>query len=541
MSRPNPLILFTVLFGVFVAYSWLSLRAGALLISEHEGDTFHLLDILLRMQEGQVPHIDFVTPIGILAFLPIHVFLDLGYGAGTSILYAQILVAGALLPLVFYTAWSRLSPKAGYLFGAFTMVLILALSFGGRAEDLSISMHYNRWAWAIGSLLILLAFAPKRIHTSQILDGIVVGLCFAILALLKVTFFVGLLPGVAGILLLRRQIPTLVAAAIVGVGFALVATVMGGVQFWFGYFGDLLTVSSTDVRPHPSASLSELIGSPKTAAFSILGFTFYWMVSRAGLRAESFGLLLLIPGCFFITYQNFGNDPKWVVPLAALLVAYSSAFQENEAFTSEYRRLMISLPAAAILLFLPSILTVSLSTVRHAFQPVDEYSALLPTQTAHQDIATSTKRGTTLTARVELDVLGSPWLPYREAADRPDPKVLNGVTFPECQLLAGMLSWFDALTNELGELGTPEGSQLFVADLLVAFWLFGPYEPLQGGAPWYYGNLSGLENADYLVVPKCGFVPEARNIIIDELNASDIPLSTVADTELLALFAVGQP
>ena len=85
------------------------------------------------------------------------------------------------------------------------------------------------------------------------------------------------------------------------------------------------------------------------------------------------------------------------------------------------------------------------------------------------------------------------------------------------------------------------GWQLFVADLLVAFWLFGPYEPLQGGAPWYYGNLSGLENADYLVVPKCGFVPEARNIIIDELNASDIPLSTVADTELLALFAVGQP
>ena len=85
MSRPNPFILFGILLisgGIMAA---LSLSKGALLISAHEGDTYHLLDILFRMEMGLKPHQDFMTPLGLLSLWPILVFLKAGYGIGTAI------------------------------------------------------------------------------------------------------------------------------------------------------------------------------------------------------------------------------------------------------------------------------------------------------------------------------------------------------------------------------------------------------------------------------------------------------------------------
>lgn len=541
MSRPNPLILFTVLFGVAGVLSWLALRPGALLIAEHEGDTYHLLDILFRMQQGQFPHQDFMTPIGILAFLPIDVFLSRGFGVGFSILYAQVFVFVVLSPLIFYVAWSRLSPKTAYVFAAFSAAMILAISFGGPSTDLAISMHYNRWAWAVTYSVIVLAFLQPVGARWPVLDGILIGLCLGLLVLTKITFFVALVPGIAAVLLKRGESRMLLATIAGGLLVAAVASAFLGIGYWFGYAADLLAVSSSEIRPYPSASIQELIGSAETFGLSIIAFLAFLLVRRSDLDAEALGLVLLIPGFFYITYQNYGNDPKWLFPIAVLLIMLRPALGEKVHRGLDLRIAMTSVATAALLLFLPSAMNMVLSPVRHSAQDISDFSPLLPAQPDHLDIATAKTRATTVSALVQLDVEGSVWFDYREAANRADLLTLNDIEFPECQLMAGTQSWFDALSNELARLNTPEGSQLFVADILAAFWLFGPYEPLQGGAPWYYGNLSGLENADYLVIPKCGFVPEARNIIIGELIEAELQLTTIADTELMALFTVDQP
>ena len=59
----------------------------------------------------------------------------------------------------------------------------------------------------------------------------------------------------------------------------------------------------------------------------------------------------------------------------------------------------------------------------------------------------------------------------------------------------------ETLGAELVDAGVPEGSRLFTADLLAAYWFFAPVVPPEGSAPWYYGQLTGLENTDYVMVP----------------------------------------
>ena len=53
MSRSNPFV-FAIAMLIFVAlFGGASLMQGGLYIDTHEGDTYHLMDILFRMELGQ--------------------------------------------------------------------------------------------------------------------------------------------------------------------------------------------------------------------------------------------------------------------------------------------------------------------------------------------------------------------------------------------------------------------------------------------------------------------------------------------------------
>ena len=541
MSRPNPLVLLSILIVTFLGFSWLGLRPGALLISAYEGDTYHLLDILFRMEQGLVPHIDFMTPLGVLSFLPINLFLAQGFGVGQSILWSQVFVAAILFPTIYYTSWSRLSPKTGYVFAAFTIMQVLALSYGGAEPGLSISMHYNRWGWAIGFLIILLAFAPTRGRSLPYLDGFLLGAGLSSLVFLKVTFFVALLPGIAVVLCLNRRWVIISVTVATGVAIALFATIVMGVEFWLHYVEDLLVVSASDIRPNAGVAFGDLLSQSSTLAITVIGLLVYLLVSRAGHRAEAFGLLFLLPGCFFITYQNFGNDPKWLVPMSALMVVLRPEPGTRIAHGTDIHTGLTALCTASILLFLPSALTLAMSPLRHASKDFTAYEPMLPALPAHHDILVRRDRGYTLIAQVELDVPGSLWFDHREPTERSEPLSLAGIKLPECKLKAGSLAWFNEISADLAEAELPSGSQLFVTDIYAAFWLFGDFAPLENGAPWYYGSLSGMQNADFVLVPKCSFVSPERAVMVGELEASDFTLTPVRNNELYVLYSVAQP
>ena len=71
MSRPNPAVFIAFLVAVIVVLGSVTLAKGGFYLAKHEGDTLHLLQILFRMASGEWPHLDFMTPIGLLAFAPV--------------------------------------------------------------------------------------------------------------------------------------------------------------------------------------------------------------------------------------------------------------------------------------------------------------------------------------------------------------------------------------------------------------------------------------------------------------------------------------
>ncbi len=539
MSRPNTFVFTGILALLGGVMAFMALSKGVLLITAHEGDIYHLLDILFRLDAGQVQHKDFMTPLGILAFLPAAEFMERGYGVGYSLLAGQVVVAAVLLPVIIYAALTRLPSLAAYIFGVYLLVLIFAMIYGGAGVETSVSMQYNRWAWAIAFPLVVLAVLDPIGRDRPWLDGLIIGACLSALVLLKITFFLALLPGVVFALAARRDWPRLIYMTAAGAVTFLAMSAWLGYGFWIGYLSDLLTVAGSTARPYPGVSLPELISSPSHMVPILLGLFAYMYLGKSDRRIEALAILIFLPGLVYITYQNFGNDPKWLMLFAILLLALYQQLRGSSSLGSETGIEIPILASVAIALALPSAATLGLSQLRHFARSDEIYVPMLPQQIGHQDILVQANRAFTMNAEIELDRREPYWHKYSELAGRGEPISLAGTEFPRCELAAASLAFLEGISADLETANLPENSQIFTTDILTVFWLFTSDQPLEGGAPWYYGGLSGLENADFVLVPKCSFYGLMHSVMIDELNAAPVTLYPVRENELYVLFQVG--
>ncbi len=538
MSRPNPLVLAVGLLLFVAVFGGMPLLKGGLFLDSHEGDSYHFLDILLRIDSGLRPHVDFPTPLGIMAFLPVTVFLEAGQTAGRAIILGQMSVAIFLLPLAVYVGVTRLSRPMAWIFGVLTLGLAVSMSYGGPAAGASISMHYNRWAWAVAFVAIALAILPARGRERPGLDGALVGVLGGILALLKATYFVALGPGVLVAVVMRWRGAGTLSAIAGGLAVAAIATTSFGVSFWGAYIGDLVAVSRSEVRPFVGVPLNTIISGTSFLGITLLGVAIALLVRRAGHEASGLALLLLVPGCIYVTYQNFGNDPQWIWLLGVLVFALRPMPGVGVVAGHDLRLVMGGAAWLALAVNFPSLLVNATSTTNHAAFAKERFIPMLPVEMGHPDIYIRIDRAYMMTAQVDLDRELEEWAAYQEVVERAPLYEFEGVTIPQCEWMAGSRAYFERLSTELKADGVVPGSQLFVSDILSAFWLFGDFDVLEGGAPWYYGGLTGLENADYVVIPKCSFVSRVRGIMIEDLQASGAGFDLVRDNALYALFSV---
>ena len=535
MSRSNPLFLFAVLAVVTAALSALSLTKGGLYIARHEGDMLHLLAILFRMEQGQVPHIDFMTPIGAFAFLPIHGFMRAGFGVDQAIHWAQSAVALALFPMVWWTAWTRFHGAWAYLFGLACIFLALALVHGQTVDAVSISMHYNRWAWALAYVAVALAVLPARGRPTPLIDGAFIGLCVAALVMIKVTYVVGLAPAILLALILRHRRGALIAALVAGLLVAAAVTLWGGIGYWGAYLGDLITVTGSEVRPNPSLDLAGTLVAPAYFGGTVAALAAVIMLRRAG--AEEGGLLvfLLLPGFAYVTYQNFANDPQWLVLLGLLVLMLLDEASEDAA--ANVRRL--TYVAAALLAFAaPIFINLGYSPIRHALVNTEGYAPILPNAPAHTGLQTANIRANQIDGVIPIDGPGSGLEAYATLAERAEPTVFQGETLPQCEVVLGLPGWMDGVAQDVEAAGFADGARIFVADIFASHWMFNSQAPLVDGAPWYYGGLPGIASAEYLMVPLCPALPPVREILIELLEDSDKTFDEVYRSPLYILYSI---
>ncbi len=156
-------------------------------------DAFLLLDGGWRILLGQTPHTDFYNPIGPLTYY----FVSLGLRvAGPSL---AGLSAGNILFLLSIGTWAaiaafrRLHAPYAFLFVAFIAILLAATrSLGWDPQTNSYAMIYNRYGWALLSILYLHLFVPvcAAVRPAPAADAASAGALLGLLFLCKITYFI---------------------------------------------------------------------------------------------------------------------------------------------------------------------------------------------------------------------------------------------------------------------------------------------------------------------------------------------------------------
>lgn len=534
MSRSRSAALAAFLALVVVVLGGVPLLKGAFYIEKHEGDTLHLAELVLRMARGQWPHLDFMTPIGMLAIAPIAGFVRAGAGIGHAIFYAQILVALVLLLPTLRVAQSRLTGVWPWAYGGFVMLLCLALVHGEAESSVSISMHYNRWAWAVSYIIIPLAVLAPQGRPRPWLDGALIGLGVAALVLTKVTYAAAFLPGIAVALLARRQGRMILAALIAGLAVAALVTALAGPAFWPAYLKDLLTVATGETRAAPGESFVDVIAAPLYMGGSLALIAAVIFLRQAGRAEEGMALLFLMPGFFYVAYQNFGNDPQWLCLLALFAFVLRPGPGAVNGMGWDLRDALTVTGIAALCFAAPSAINLGFSPWRHLAAETKDAVPLLPRLPEHADLKTPGGRLYTVNLKQPYDKAGDPFAIYRDFAKRETPPELNGEALPECQIEGGISGWFELVGDDLTRAGYG-GKGILGTDLYSAYWMFGDFKPVEGAAPWYYGGLSGARNADYIVVPLCPMAFSLRSEMLKAFEEGGWTLTEVRRTPLYIL------
>lgn len=535
MSRPGAKATAVFLIAVYAAYLAVTLLKGGLFLGFFEADIAHLLDLSMRLARGQVPHQDFVTPLGVLAYAPMALFLSLGMGAGYAIIFAQALVALALMPGLWWVACSRLSRGWAYLFCFYGLLLVMALSRGPDLGTISLGMHYNRWAWAAAYLVVVAAVLPPLFRKSQLADGAVIGLGLAFLALVKLTYFVALAPLVVLALILRRQWPALGVSVLSGLAVMGTVTACAGVGFWAGYLEDLIAVTRSAARPYPNEPLMVMLRQPEYMGGTLLMLLAIVLLRQARQSYAGLVLLAFAPAVFYIAFQNFGNDPQWMVLAVILIVAMRPEGELHNVFGWNLRAALGLVAAGLAALASPAALNMAYSPMIHFNQQASDYGAFLPTRPEHASLRARDDRAYQLKANIRLDVPAAAPSVRAKVPDQ-EATMVNGEALEACEVFAGAVGYFRAFAEELTAAGVTRDDHVMVADIINVVWMFGDFEPLPGGSPWYYGGAPGLESADFLLVPQCPYRMSERHRILGEVTARGYSLTEAYRGESFILF-----
>jgi hypothetical protein len=533
-AQHRKLVIFMAL--VLLVLGGLPFLRGALYIDRYEGDALHLADMVLRMaQKGQLPHLDFMTPIGVLALLPFVLMVKAGLGIGHAILAGQLAVALVLFLPVLRTARSRLTGALAYGFAFYVLLLCVALVYGEAGGAVAISMHYNRWSWALAYVALGLAVLPPLPGRARPeLDGVLIGLAMAALVLIKVTYFMAFLPAIVLALVLRRQGRMLLAALLAGLAVAALVTALWGVEFWLAYLTDLSLVANSPTRAAPGLPLRVVIGGPTFLASSIALLAAVVFLRQGGRATEGLVLLVLAPAFIYVTYQNFGNDPQWLLLLALLVLQLRPGVGQRNALGWDLRQALTLTGWAALIAGFSSVADMAYSPVRALGIPAEGHVALLPAQPGQADLQIEARRFYEVRLMRQGDEAGGPYAAYAKDAQPGQEAMLNGTALPRCQLDNGYGAWFDQAAKDLTAAGY-HGSKMLAADLFNQFWLFGDFEPVPGAAPWYYAGVPGLAQADYLVVPLCPVDSARRRTFLEAVSATGWELQEIRRTETYVL------
>ncbi len=284
-------------------------------------DAFMLLDGAWRMLNGQRPHIDFYSHVGVLTYAPTLVGFWITNGMPAAFGYGQA-VSGLLLGAWAYLLCrKRLNDVSTVLMCLAVAMMTAAPSALGFQPLVVVSaMTYNRCGYAIFALILVEALSePKQDReASDFWGGVSTGLALSFLLFLKITYFVFALFFLAIVALLRARTQRSWAGLLAG--FAAFSIV---VCAYFGFnlkpmFSDLATVARSkhlNLNWYAYDVIVELAGA--VSVLSLMGAAVLVLTNKRGSAKVIAvgGLTVSVIGVVMI----LGNYEQSGFPLTAFM------------------------------------------------------------------------------------------------------------------------------------------------------------------------------------------------------------------------------
>ena len=101
------------------------------------------------------------------------------------------------------------------------------------------------------------------------------------------------------------------------------------------------------------------------------------------------------------------------------------------------------------------------------------------------------------------------------------------------------MNWYKTIADQLTKDGFGT-DKILMTDILSPLSIFGSFPALKNGAPWYYGNLAGLPDANYVLVPFCPITDEFRRAMLEQMITLEMPVTQVQRTDLYVLYRIGR-
>ena len=290
---------------LFIGLATMQTLSEGILIESYFVDTLFVLDMVSRMASGEVPHVDFTLHLGALPFSLINA---LSSNVLDGFFRAQYVLSLLLMCIAFWVGVTRLKP---ILTSFLALIILITTTSLAPSFDHQITpaLFYNRWAWAIATLFLVLVLVEPRKGTSSLLDGVVCALLVMALLMIKITFFVALAPVGVLALILQKRMQAIFITFVASVVIVVVIAAFWGPSFWWHYFANLVWVADNPVRVAPGRTLWNMVLAPEFLALSVTYLAFVGLVFATAGPAKA-GLFAIAGVCLcYVQYQNFAQVP----------------------------------------------------------------------------------------------------------------------------------------------------------------------------------------------------------------------------------------
>lgn len=313
-----------VLVGLAASLVLLLILPGRTYTTQNTWDLMILYDGAQRVVMGQVPNRDFHTPLGLLVYLLLAGGAWLSGTAGGMMPVMTGLFVLMLMPLLLYACASRLPWLLALGFGVHIVILAIAPHLTGDVGVRpTFGMFYNRFGWALLSLLILFALPRRSPFGRPALDAAAMAVIWSMTFYLKASY-----AAIGGAYLLGLLAFPHMRKAAVGAMVASALLLLSVELFWgetFAYIGDLRAAGAAS-----GAVQGGLHGLGKTVADNLQGlFLFACVLVLALVRGVRLNFLLIAgfaaAAGILVANQNYGGPGILTLFPAALVLLLDPA------------------------------------------------------------------------------------------------------------------------------------------------------------------------------------------------------------------------